>query len=82
MFKQIDSISSPSYQKCFAYLEKLGLRKRPPSDPRISLYRMAYDTLARHVGASRQQPLAFIPSLPSRQEEQVMIKTYRTAWNK
>ena len=62
------------------FLEKTSLWKRPPSDAPISLYRMAYDTMVKHLGAGGQQPPAFIASLPSQEQEQGLIKAHRASW--
>jgi len=50
-------------------LEKLSLRKRPPFDPRITLYRIAYDAISKHLEANQQKPPVFTKTLPSREEE-------------
>jgi len=63
------------------YPEKLSLRKRPPSDPRISLSRIAYGAIVKCLQASEQKPPAFITSLPSREEEQVTKNAFLSALN-
>ena len=64
------------------FLEKIAIRKRPPSDPRIPLYRIAYDTIPRHVGASVQKPPTFIKSLLSQEEEGAIKAASLSALNR
>jgi DNA-directed RNA polymerase specialized sigma24 family protein len=68
---QADHISGDVFAQL---LEKLSLRRRLPSDPRIHVYRTAYDVISKHLRARGQQPPEFIKSLPSPEEEQA-IKT-------
>jgi DNA-directed RNA polymerase specialized sigma24 family protein len=64
------------------FLEKLSLRKRPSSNPRIILYRTAYDTVAGYLRAGGKKLPSFIPSLPSREEEQALTAAAFSALNK
>jgi len=76
--EDVDSVFGDIYLQL---LEKFTLWKRPPSDPRLSLYRTAYDTLVKHLRARGQEPPSFINSLPSREEEQVIKEAYLAALN-
>ena len=76
---EVDSIFGNVFVQ---YLGKLSLRKRPPSDPRITLYRRAYDTITKEFRDSGQKPPSFIKSLPSQEEEQNIIAATRAVLNK
>jgi len=78
-FQETDRITGDVFT---LYLEKTSLRKRPPSDPRITLYRIAYDALVKHLHVGGQVLPAFIASLPSREAEQEIRKATLSATDK